>query len=77
MRYELIKRSGESSMNATVNRLLREGWELQGGTSMSHSSGGTVYYCQAMVKRGEVKENKKPSKKIGSFTLKDFLDSDI
>ena len=77
MKYELVMRYGIESMTTTVNRMLREGWELQGGTSMLHSPGGSTYYCQAMVKRGEVKKNKKPSKKIGSFTLKDFLDSDI
>jgi hypothetical protein len=44
------------SLEKQVNKLLSEGYTLQGG--VSHSGGS--YYLQAMIKLVEVKEEKSP-----------------
>ena len=76
MKYKIIERELFRHLEMAVENKLDDGWELQGGVAIIYT-GSRCYYAQAMIKRGEVKKNKKPSKKIGSFTLKDFLDSDI
>lgn len=65
MKYELVVRDGFRAMNEEVNELLKEGWQLQGGTSISHAHNGTIYYCQAIIKHDEVNYNVSKSMNVG------------
>lgn len=56
MKYELVVRDGIESMNEAVNEMLQDGWQLQGGISVT-STDRVYYYCQAVVKHDEAKVN--------------------
>lgn len=64
MKYKLVVREGTRSMEEAVNEMLKEGWELQGGVSVSRLNNYNEMYCQAMIKRNEFKVNVKDN--IGS-----------
>lgn len=72
MKYELVVRDGFKAMNEEVNEMLQDGWELQGGTSMSHAPSGTKYFCQAMIKRDEIKVNQNDLQDVIKRTNKDI-----
>lgn len=54
MKYELVVRDDVRSLEGAVNEMLKEGWKLQGGVSVSRLNNCNEMYCQAMIKHDEV-----------------------
>lgn len=53
MKYKLVTSRDESLIEALVNKLLAQGWQLQGGISVTWNGLNPVMYAQAMVKTDE------------------------
>jgi len=51
--YKILRSNNDKNLQDQVMRLifLNEGWELQGGVSITTLSLGTITYAQAMVKK--------------------------
>lgn len=76
MKYELIVRDGIESMNEAVNEMLQDGWQLQGGISVT-ATDRIYYYCQAMVKHDGVTINSQESITPSVIDLSEFLHSKL
>ncbi len=50
MRYKVVESIDRLNFQHKIQRLVQEGWELQGGVSMTYADD---YYCfaQAMIKK--------------------------
>ena len=50
MEYNLITHWNQSEFIANCDELLKKGWALQGGVSISHQSSNSTIYAQAFVR---------------------------
>lgn len=53
MTYLIVKADGAIPLEEQVNKLLKQGWKLQGGPLVRHWS-STATWAQAMVKESSV-----------------------
>lgn len=50
MKYKIVEESSKDYLEIEINKLLREGYTLQGGICISYSQGNHKIYSQALVK---------------------------
>lgn len=49
MKYFVVQEKSSQDLADVVNKMLQDGWKLQGGLSVAADQ-GYWYYCQALVK---------------------------
>lgn len=74
MKYKIVEAPELYKLEEMVNEMIGNNWKPQGGLC-STKYGATNYYSQAMIKHDEVKMNVQASKKVGTISLREFLDS--
>ena len=50
MKYKLVKDLDLKKVEEEVNRLMEEGWELQGACAMAAKAGGDCVYVQTLIR---------------------------
>ena len=71
MKYEIVANSKPLALEKEVNARINDGWLPQGGLSISDGDKVTIY-CQAMIKRNEVKVNQDNLQEVIKRTNRDI-----